>query len=193
MSATYKDWDGHDQFPDNALLAATCVSGDPPPAGSEATEDGGQRYENDTSASELSDKYPAGLQRNVTEMRPHSRTARDTNRKRRSVSLDVRLTVTEREAIRHRARILGVKPSVWGRGVLLDALDQRGKRIVQLEQGAHRSAMPELAAAVEQLRRVGVNLNQVLRRGATVNEELLHQVRTNVDELRQLLGDRTQL
>lgn len=34
--------------------------GTPPPAGSEATEDGGQRYSDDMSASEMSDRYPAG-------------------------------------------------------------------------------------------------------------------------------------
>ena len=35
----------------------------PPPAGSEATEDGCQRYLDDESASDLSDKYPAGPDR----------------------------------------------------------------------------------------------------------------------------------
>lgn len=165
----------------------------PSPAGSEATEDEGQRYESDTSASELSDKYPAGHQRNVTEKRPHSRTASDTKRQRRSVSLDVRLTVAEREAIRRRAQILGVKPSVWGRGVLLDALDQRGNRIQQLEQSACPPVMPGLANTVEQLRRVGVNLNQALRRGAAVDEFLLRQIQEAVDEVRGQLGDETRL
>jgi len=165
----------------------------PSPAGSAATEDEGQRYESDTSASELSDKYPAGHQRNVTEKRPHGRTASDTKRQRRSVSLDVRLTVAEREAIRHRAQILGVKPSVWGRGVLLDALDRRGKRVTQLEQSVGPSVVPEIANAVEQLRRVGVNLNQALRRGAAVDKFLLCQIQGAVDEVRGQLGDETRL
>src|SRR5699024_11750848 len=54
-----------------------------------------------------------------------SRAADETAPERRRVSLDVRLTETEREAIRRRAQRLGVKPSRWGRDVMPDALDAR--------------------------------------------------------------------
>lgn len=164
----------------------------PPPADREAVEDGGQRYVEDISASAMSDKYPAGLQPDLLPRR-HSRAASETSFENRSVSLDVRLTEFERAAIRTRARVLGVKPSAWGRGVLLDALDARRERIVRLEQTARSTPAPELAAAVEQLRRVGVNLNQALRREAVVNETLLRQVRSAVDEVRGQLGDGTRI
>lgn len=112
---------------------------------------------------------------------------------RREVSLDVRLTVVEREAIRHRAQVLGVKPSAWARAVMLDALDVRSERLKALEITAkdNVAAPQSLAPVVEQLRRVGVNLNQVLRRGVAVDGDLLREVVTAVDSLRASLGDRT--
>lgn len=115
------------------------------------------------------------------------------NSRRREVSLDVRLTVADRDAIRRRARVLSVKPSAWGRAVMLDALDSRSSKVAQLENhaGAKEAAPTSLAPAVEQLRRVGVNLNQALRKGAAVDDGLLREVMAAVDEVRASLGDRT--
>ncbi|MDN6380500.1 MAG: hypothetical protein L0K10_16400 [Brevibacterium aurantiacum] len=62
-----------------------------------------------------------------------------------------------------------------------------------MEAAAAMAPSPELAAAVEQLRRVGVNLNQVLRRGGAVDDRLLGAVLGAVDEVRSRLGDRVQL
>src|SRR5699024_9361427 len=126
--------------------------GTPSPAGSAATEDEGQRFLEDMSASEMSDKNPAGRLPYAPENEPDSPSTagRDRaevcaedpalsaeqhhdsqvnagrgaaqragaaeapmeprNSHRREVSLDVRLTVTDRDAIRRRARVLGVKP-----------------------------------------------------------------------------------
>ena len=183
--------------------------GTPPPAGRAATEDGGQRYEDDKSASDLSDEYPAGLpcipvsesQRSGgSEARrytgPHGGAGPDVPgavppSERRRVSLDVRLTVTERAAIRDRARVLGVKPSAWARAVMLDALDSRRGRTSRMHQVARSAPAPDQARAVEQLRRVGVNLNQVLRGGKAVDDSLLREVLAAVDDLRASLGDRT--
>ncbi|MGO1508465.1 MULTISPECIES: plasmid mobilization protein [Actinomycetes] len=115
------------------------------------------------------------------------------NSRRREVSLDVRLTVADRDAIRHRAHVLSVKPSAWARAVMLDALDSRSSKVAQLESnaGVKETAPTSLAPAVEQLRRVGVNLNQALRKGAAVDDGLLHAVMVAVDEVRASLGDRT--
>jgi len=167
----------------------------PSPAGSEATEDEGQRYLEDMSASEMSDKDPAGLHPFPLPRR-HSRTSNETTRERRRVSLDVRLTETEREAIRRRARVLGVKPSAWARGVVLDALDARRDEISRMHLAALAAPQPELATAVEQLRKVGQNLNQVLRAVhsgdvSALDEDLLRQVQVAVDDVRASLGDRT--
>src|SRR5699024_11806487 len=87
-----------------------------------------------------------------------SRPADDAAPERRGVSLDVRLTETEREAIRRRAPRLGVKPSRWGRDVMLDALDARRSneleavmRTAQIE--AERTAQAHADRSEE--RRVG--------------------------------------
>ncbi|MCG2621769.1 hypothetical protein LVY72_07535 [Arthrobacter sp. I2-34] len=167
----------------------------PSPAGSEASEDEGQRYLEDMSASEMSDKYPAGLHPFPLPRR-HSRTSNETTRERRRVSLDIRLTETEREAIRRRARVLGVKPSAWARGVVLDALDARRDEISRMHLAALAAPQPELATAVEQLRKVGQNLNQALRvvhsgDVSALDEDLLRQVQVAVDDVRASLGDRT--
>lgn len=74
---------------------------------------------------------------------------------------------------------------------MLDALDARRDGVGQMVAAASATPSPELAAAVEQLRRVGVNLNQALRRGAAADEDLLHAVIDAVDEVRGELGDRT--
>ena len=115
------------------------------------------------------------------------------NSRRREVSLDVRLTVADRDAIRRRAHVIGVAPSAWARAVMLDALDSRSSKVAQLENnaGVKKAAPTSLAPAVEQLRRVGVNLNQALRKGAAVDGALLHEVVAAVDEVRASLGDRT--
>lgn len=115
------------------------------------------------------------------------------NSRRREVSLDVRLTVADRDAIRRRAHVLSVKPSAWARAVMLDALDSRSSKVDQLENnaGVKEAAPTSLVPAVEQLRRVGVNLNQALRKGAAVDDGLLHEVMVAVDEVRASLGDRT--
>lgn len=117
------------------------------------------------------------------------------NSRRREVSLDVRLTVADRDAIRRRAHVLSVKPSAWARAVMLDALDSRSSKVDQLENnaGLKEAAFTSLAPAVEQLRRVGVNLNQALRKGAAVDDSLLHAVMVAVDEMRASLGDRTRV
>lgn len=118
------------------------------------------------------------------------RHARST-RARRDVSLDVRLTTTEREAIRDRARVLGVKPSAWARAVMLDALDQRHALEATMQQTARETPTPELAGTVEQLRRVGVNLNTTLCKGQTVDAGMLRAVLDAVTDVRASLGDRT--
>lgn len=123
---------------------------------------------------------------------PGGRARRDSSTAtRRDVSLDVRLTKVEREAIRARARVLTVKPSAWARAAMLDALDQRSTLEASMTQTAHEAPNPELAGAVEQLRRVGVNLNQALRKGQTVDAGLLRAVLGAVTEVRAALGDRT--
>lgn len=115
------------------------------------------------------------------------------NSRRRDVSLDVRLTVNDRDAIRRRAQVLSVKPSAWARAVLLDALDARSAKVDSIEAcvGSSSAQSSTSAPAVEQLRRVGVNLNQVLRKGDCVEEPLLREVIVAVDALRASLGDRT--
>lgn len=104
--------------------------------------------------------------------------------------MDVRLSAGELAAIKARARLLGVKPSAWGRAVWLDALDPRLGRLEKLSR-LPAAPQPELASAVEQLRRVGVNLNQVKRAGLAVDNDLLLKVLSEVAEVRASLGDRT--
>lgn len=127
------------------------------------------------------------------EMEPHGGRARrdSSTATRRDVSLDVRLTKVEREAIRARARVLAVKPSAWARAVMLDALDQRSTLEASMMQTAHEAPSAELAEAVEQLRRVGVNLNTTLRKGQSVDAGMLRAVLGVVTEVRAALGDRT--
>lgn len=163
----------------------------PPPAGSEATEDGGQRYLEDKSVSDLSDKYPAGPDRTA----PNTNDGHgvDEPQANRDVSIDVRVTKAEREAVRRRARRLGVKPSKWARTVILDALDSRRNGLGQMEAVATSAPSPELGQAVEQVRRVGVNLNQAVRRGGALDDDLLREVMDSMDAVRAQLGDRTVL
>lgn len=165
--------------------------GNPTPAGSTATEDGGQRYWEDTSEAKSSDKYPAGLPSSTSIERQPSSVTRAPER--RTVSIDIRLTHSERSAIRARAQVLGVKPSAWGRAVMLDALDKRRSQVEGMLAAASSAPAPEAAAAVEQLRRIGINLNQALRSGKSADEQLLGELLSAVDGIRSAFGDRTQL
>lgn len=176
-------------IPRRAVLG---VSYPPPPAGSEATEDGGQRILDDTSEAKLSDKIPAGR---VTEPAPRCSSAGAvTPRETLDSHLDVRVSHAERDAVRRRAKALGVKPSAWARAVLRDALDDRRHEVEALAaQAVVPRPRPELARAVEQLRRVGVNLNQTRRAGDVVDGDLLLDVLKQVDAVRAALGDEVAL
>lgn len=108
--------------------------------------------------------------------------------------LDVRVTRREHDAVKHCADVLGVKPSTWARAVLRDALDARCHEVeVLAAQAAVARPSPELARAVEQLRRVGVNLNQVVRAGTAVSDELLREVLAALADVRALVGDEVSL
>lgn len=163
-------------------------TGDPSPAGSVATEDEGRRIANDTSEAKLSDEIPAGR---VSESATTSNAeGAETSRETLDSHLDVRVSRTEHEAARRRARALGVKPSAWARAVLRDALDERRQEVEVLVAAATvPRPHPELARAVEQVRRVGVNLNQTRRDGSAVDSDLLHDVLAAVDDVRSALGD----
>lgn len=169
----------------------------PSPAAREAREDEGRRFVEATRDSALSDKNPAGRALEPpTESVLHSAGAgRPTTAasKRRTSSVDVRYTEEEREAVVLRAKAFGVTPSAFVRAVVLDALDGRGARVLRMTHAASAAPQPELAAAVEQLRRVGVNLNQTLRRGLAVDTEMLRTVLDAVNEVRGCVGDRTAL
>ncbi|ALD74756.1 hypothetical protein AN946_06455 [Trueperella pyogenes] len=106
----------------------------------------------------------------------------------------MRLTPNELDAIKRRASVLGVKPSQWARAVLRDALDSRRHEVeVLAAQAGMTRPRPELAKAVEQVRRIGVNLNQVVRAGTAVDEDILRDVLDAVREVRALLGDEVSL
>lgn len=169
----------------------------PSPAAREAREDEGRRFVEATRDSALSDKNPAGRALEPsTESVLHSAGAGRTTTaasKRKSSSIDVRYTEDEREAVVLRAKAFGVTPSAFVRAVVLDALDGRGARVPRMTHAASAAPQPELATAVEQVRRVGVNLNQALRRSHVVDTELLNTVLDAVNEVRRRLGDRTVL
>lgn len=176
----------------------------PSPTGSEASEDEGQRGLGNEGGARLFDKSPAGLSSEPAQKEEHRAGSVSTTRRHREAlrvvedreTLDariaVRVSLSELDAVRRRARGLGVKPSAWARAVLRDALDTRSHEVRDL--AAHAVAprpAPEVSEAVEQLRRVGVNLNQVLRRGDVVDADLLCELRDAVSALRGSLGDRT--
>ena len=161
----------------------------PPPAVSNANEDGGQRNEGRQEAvtPRMSDKFPAG--RPVVPPQPLPKQAGgDTDSGSRSNRITVRLSGAETEAIRRRSKALGVKPSSWVRAAALHALDAANPlpESVPVAPGS-----PDLARAVEQLRRVGMNLNQALRRGSVVDAARVRDLARAVDELRSKLGDKT--
>lgn len=169
----------------------------PSPAVREAHEDEGRRSLAATRVSALSDKDPAGRVREPDpESVLHSAVAhRDSKAasKTKTAKIDVRFTQDERDAIVLQAKAFGVTPSAFVRAVALDALDGRGAHVRRMVLAASAAPHPTLAAAVEQLRRVGVNLNQALRRRRTVDAELLRTVLDAVNEVRGRLGDRTVL
>ncbi|WP_430537456.1 plasmid mobilization protein [Actinomyces naeslundii] len=175
-----------------------------PPTASVASEDGSQRGLGNEGGARLFDKSPAGLSSEPAQKEDHRAGSVSTTRRHREAlrvvedreTLDariaVRVSLSELDAVRRRARGLGVKPSAWARAVLRDALDTRRHEVRDL--AAHAVAprpAPEVSEAVEQLRRVGVNLNQVLRRGDVVDADLLCELRDAVSTLRGSLGDRT--
>lgn len=211
--------------------------GTPSPAAPKGCEDEGQRYLEDMSASEMSDKYPAGCNPYPQQNEPDTRsnagrdrgvedtdssslsakqhhdsrgnTGRDDaqravtaeaplelrNSSTRCVSIDVRLTVDERERVRDRARVRGFKPAALARAFILDGLDGRSTKAEEMESSASYmvNSRSDLAPAVDQLRRAGINLNQALRKNLDVNDGLLRDVLFAVNEMRTLLGDRTEI
>lgn len=143
--------------------AAGSVSTHPPPAGSEATEDGGQQILDDTSEAKLSDKIPAG--RHGYPSNASFDSGVSTSRERLTAHLDVRLSRSEHTEVSQRARSLGVKPSAWVRAVVRDALDSRRSEVLSIERMA---ALPRRdrqidGAKVETLRRIGATFEGLRR------------------------------
>lgn len=185
------------------------VGTSPSPAGRAATEDEGQRrVGGQRGLSRSSDNRPAGtvvstpsevlmergVDTNVDALPPVEETQGASTRVTLNAHIDVRVTRDELDAIKRRARVLGVKPSQWSRAVLRDALDSRRHEVEALAaQAAVPRPSPELARAVEQLRRVGVNLNQVVRAGTAVDDDLLREVLAAVADVRAALGDEVSL
>lgn len=181
----------------------------PSPAGRVATEDVGQRrVGGQRSLLRSSDNVPAGTapfypSKDVSSgggrmIEPAPPTQEESQgageRVTLNAHLDVRVTRGEHDAIKRRATVLGVKPSTWARAVLRDALDERRHEVEAL--AAHAAVprpAPELARAVEQVRRVGVNLNQVVRAGSAIDGDILRDVLAAVAEVRSLLGDEVSL
>ena len=137
----------------------------------------------------VSDNYPAG----GLELPGPQQSRQGLLRER----MTQRYAVAEAAAVRTRAAALGVKPSAWVRAVVLDALDSRRDEVGRLHRVAARKPDPQVAAAVEQVRRVGVLLNQELRHRNKekttdpVSDELIEDALFVVDDLRIALGDRT--
>lgn len=163
----------------------------PPPAVSNANEDGGQRNEvrQEAVTPRMSDKFPAGQQVYPPQRLPQQ-SGGGTDPGSRSHRITVRLSGAESEAIRRRSKALGVKPSSWVRAAALHALNATNS-LPESVPVAAAPGSPDLARAVEQLRRVGVNLNQALRRGSVVDAGRVRDLARAVDELRSRLGDRT--
>lgn len=189
--------------------AAQPVGTSPSPATNEVSEDEGQRrVGGQRSLLRSSDNVPAGTSRvntpedvrtgceHVNAAAPPTKeeTLGAGARVTLDSHLDVRVTREEHDAIKRRATVLGVKPSTWARAVMRDALDERRHEVEALAaQAAMPRPAPELAQAVEQVRRVGVNLNQVVRSGTAVDEDILCEVLDAVREVRSLLGDEVAL
>lgn len=176
----------------------------PPPAGSEATEDGGQQGLDDTNEVKLSDNLPAGRSGYPSEESYDSGVS--TLRERLTAHLDVRLSCSERAEISQRAHALGVKPSAWARAVLRDALDSRRSEVQRVERMAARSRRDRQVdgAKVETLRRIGTTFEGLRRDVArarkdgesisvVVDDGLLEEACSVMTELRSELGDGTRV
>lgn len=163
----------------------------PPPAVSNANEDGGQRtaVRHEGVKPAVSDNVPAGQQVYPPQRLPQQ-SGGNTDPGSRSHRITVRLSGAESEAIRRRSKALGVAPSSWVRAAALHALNATNPLPESVPLAAAPGS-PDVARAVEQLRRVGVNLNQALRRGSVVDAARVRDLARAVDELRRQLGDRT--
>lgn len=141
----------------------------------------------------VSDKMPAGYLCDTGKSSPHDGEGSQRIEKR-AQKVTFRVSSREKAAFAARASRLGVTTGAWARAVMLDELDARHDNVDAIIRA--RAAMPvhpELARAVEQTRRVGVNLNQAVRRGLTVDDDLLREVMNVLSDVREKLGDRTQL
>lgn len=176
----------------------------PPPAGSEATEDGGQRGLDNTNEVKLSDNLPAGRCGYPTEESYDSGVP--TRRERLTAHLDVRLSRGERAEVSQRAHSLGVKPSAWARAVMRDALDSRRNEVQRVERMAARPRRGRQVdgAKVETLRRIGTTFEGLRRDIArarkdgesisvVVDDVLLDEACAVLAELRSDIGDGTRL
>lgn len=176
----------------------------PPPAGSEATEDGGQRGLDDTSEAKLSDNLPAGRSGYPTSESCDSGVS--AQRERLTAHLDVRLSRSEHGEVSQRAHSLGVKPSAWVRAVVRDALDSRRGEVLSIESMAARPRRDRQvdSAKVETLRRIGTTFEGLRRDIAraskngesitvVVNDSLLDEACAALAELRADLGDGARL
>ena len=176
----------------------------PPPAGSEATEDGGQRGLDDTNEVKLSDNLPAGRCGYPTEESYDSGVP--TRRERLTAHLDVRLSRGERAEVSQGAHSLGVKPSAWARAVMRDALDSRRNEVQRVERMAARPRRGRQVdgAKVETLRRIGTTFEGLRRDIArarkdgesisvVVDDVLLDEACAVLAELRSDIGDGTRL
>lgn len=163
----------------------------PSPATNVVSEDEGQRNEvrQEAVTPRMSDKFPAGQQVYPPQPLPQQ-AGGDSDPGSRSHRITVRLSGVEIEAIRRRSKALGVAPSSWVRAAALHALDAANP-LPEAVPVATVPGSPDVARAVEQLRRVGVNLNQALRRGSVVDAARVRDLARAVDELRSRLGDRT--
>lgn len=165
-----------------------------PPATHEVGEDGSQhKYGGHESLLSMSDNLPAGYPRVTTESPSHTEGA-TRGFEKRDCKFTLRVSPSEKAAFAARASRLGVTTGAWARAVMLDELDARHDNVDAIIRA--RAAMPvhpELARAVEQTRRVGVNLNQAVRRGLTVDDDLLREVMNTLRDVREKLGDRTAL
>lgn len=137
----------------------------------------------------VSDNYPAGSTSDpAAEQSPQGLL---------SGRLTQRYAAAEVAAVRTRSDALGVKPSRWIRAVVLDALDSRRDEVARLHRVAAKQPDPQVAEAINQVRRVGVLLNQELRHRNkekltdALSDELLEDALFVVDDLRIALGDRT--
>lgn len=121
--------------------------------------------------------------------------------RRGSPKLDMRIDEHTLEAVRARAKRLGLRPSTWVKSIVRDALDQRrtdevdaavGVALVALDAQVQASAEARLLAA--QIRPLAINVNDLdarARLGQPVTlvpdtPQLIELLR----EVRALLGDR---